>query len=102
MNSQKFGSIKVPPFDRANYNLWNKKMTLFIRATNPLYMGILENNPFVPMWVVEASVVDGVRIDAGSVPKDPSEITPPEKEFMALDTSLQLFIVDSMDSNMCH
>ena len=63
-------------------------MTLFIKATNPLYMRILENGPFVPMRVVEASVVDGVRIYDTSVPKDPSEITPPEKEFMALDTSL--------------
>jgi len=80
MNSQKVGSIKVPPFDRVNYNLWKKKMTLFIRATNPLFMGILENGPFVPMKAVEASGIDGVRIDATSVPKDPSEITPPEKE----------------------
>ena len=77
-------------------------MTLFIKATNPLYMGILENGPFVPMKVVESSVVDRVMIEDTSVPKESSEITPPEKEFMALDTSLQLFIVDSMDSNMCH
>ena len=47
MSSQKVGSIKIPPFDKENYCLWKKKMTLFIKAANPLYMGIMDNGPFV-------------------------------------------------------
>ena len=46
MSSQKVGSIKIPPFDKENYSPW-KKMTLFIKAANQLYMGILKNGPFV-------------------------------------------------------
>ena len=48
MSSQKVGSIKIPPLDKENYNLWKKKMTSFIKAANQLYMGILENGPFIP------------------------------------------------------
>ena len=73
MSSQKVGSIKVPQFDRVNYNLWKKKMTLFIKASNPLYMGILENGPFVPMKMIPESTVDGVRVPQRSTPKDPTE-----------------------------
>ena len=51
MSSQKIGSIKVPPFDRVNYNLWKKKMTLYIRAANPKYEEYLRMGPFVPMKI---------------------------------------------------
>ena len=102
MSSQKIGSIKVPPFERANYNLWKKKMTLFIKAANPAYIGILENGPFVPMKIIPETVEDGVRIPQRSTPKEPTEYTDSDKEFIALDTGLQLIIVDSMDSEMSH
>ena len=49
MSSQKIGSIKVPPFDRVNYNLWKKKMTMYIRVANPKYEEYLRMGPFIPM-----------------------------------------------------
>ena len=47
--------IKVPPFTRDDFGLWKMKMLLFIKASNPLYIGILENGPFVPMKPVSES-----------------------------------------------
>ena len=41
------GTVKVPKFDKENYNLWKIKMLLFIKAANPLYPDILKNGPFV-------------------------------------------------------
>ena len=71
MSSQKVGSIKIPPFDKENYSLWKKKMTLFIKAANPLYMGIMENGPFVPHKMIHESVTDtGERIPQKFVPKE--------------------------------
>lgn len=103
MSSQKISSIKVPQFDRDNYNLWKKKMILFIKATNPLYMGILQNGPFVPTKpFVEKTAADGTRIPAGTIPKPLTEYSDAEKEIVALDDSLQLIIVDAMDSTMSH
>ncbi|KAL8111634.1 hypothetical protein AgCh_019381 [Apium graveolens] len=55
MNTQKLSSIKIPTFDKSNYTLWKKKMMLFIRMTNPLYVQILKNGPFTPMERVEES-----------------------------------------------
>ena len=73
MGSQKIGSIKVPQFDKDNYNLWKKKMTLFIKAANPLYMGILQNGPYIPMKSVPASTTpEGTRIPERSIPKEVS------------------------------
>ena len=63
MNNQRIGSIKVPPSDRTNYNLWKKKMMLFIKVSNPLYVGILLNGPYILMEVVvESNTTAGVRI----------------------------------------
>ena len=42
INTQKISSIKIPTFDKTNYTLWKKKMLLFIRMANPLYIQILK------------------------------------------------------------
>ena len=76
-------------------------MTLYIKATNPLYMGILKNGPHVPMRSTpEGSNADGTRIPERSIPKTATEYTPADLENIVLYTSLQLIIVDSMDSTM--
>ena len=103
MNNQRIGSIKVRPFDRDNYNLWKKKMMLFMKASNPLYIGILLNGPYVLMEVVvESTTTTGVRIPSSSTPRDPSKYTETDKELINLDTSLQLIIVESTDNDMGH
>ena len=102
MSSQKIGSIKVSPFDRVNYNLWKKKMTLYIRATNPKYEEYLRMGPFVPMKIISETSEGDVRVPQRFTPKELSEFSDSDKESVALDTNLQLIIVDSMDSDMCH
>ena len=89
MNNQRIGSIKVPPFDRDNYNLWKKKMMLFMKASNPLYIGILLIGPYVPMEVVaESTTTAGIRIPSSSTPRDPSKYTETAKKLINLNTSL--------------
>ena len=76
MSFEKVGSIKIPPFDKENYNLWKKKMTLFIKAATPLYMGILENGPFVPQQLIPESVTETrERIPQKFMPKESSEFS---------------------------
>ena len=76
-------------------------MTLFIKAANPLYMGIMENVPFVPQKLIPESVTEtGERIPQKFVPKESSEFSDTKKDKVALDTSLQLIIVDSLDISM--
>ncbi|KAK1366507.1 hypothetical protein POM88_042068 [Heracleum sosnowskyi] len=100
---QKSNSIKIPAFDKENYSIWKRKILLFIKAANPLYPGILENGPFIPRKEIEATTVNGEIIPAHWVPKDPSEISEPEKEKMVLDDHLQLILLDSLtlDKAMC-
>ena len=49
MSSQKNCNVKIPKFDKDNYNLWKMKMMLFMKATNPMFPDILKNGPFVPL-----------------------------------------------------
>ena len=76
-------------------------MTLFIKAANQLYMGILENGPFVPQKLIPESVTEtGERILQKFMPKESSEFSDTETDKVALDTSLQLIIVESLDTTM--
>ena len=101
MSSQKVGSNKIPPFDKENYNLWKKKMTLFIQAANPLYMGVLENGPFVPQKLIPESMTKtGERIPQMFIQKEPSEFSDMEKDKVVLDTILQLIVIESLDTTM--
>ena len=92
MSSQKVESIKIPPFDKENYSLWKKKMTLFIRAANPLYMGILENGLFVPQKLISESVTEtGEKIPQKFMPKDPSDFSDTEKDKVAFGYKLSTY-----------
>ncbi|KAL8125297.1 hypothetical protein AgCh_012834 [Apium graveolens] len=73
MNTQKINSIKIPTFDKANYTLWKKKMLLFIRMANPLYIQIFKNGPFTPMVRVKETTDGDMVILAHYAPKDPYE-----------------------------
>ena len=55
MSTQKLG-IKVPPFDRDDYNNWKKKMILFIRVDNLMYIEILENGMFIPIKIIPETI----------------------------------------------
>ncbi|KAL8103330.1 hypothetical protein AgCh_027773 [Apium graveolens] len=100
MNTQKISSIKIPPFDKANYTLWKKKMLLFIRMTNHLYIVILKNGPFTPIVRVEETTDGDMVIPAHYAPEDPSEYTEPEREKVSLDSALQLILIESLDNIM--
>ena len=101
MSTPKLG-IKVPPFDKDDYNNWKMKMLLYVRVANPMYIRILENGPFMPMKIIPESVENGVRIPQKSVPKEKSEYTETDKEYIAHDHNLQLIIVESMTKTMTH
>ncbi|KAK1372977.1 hypothetical protein POM88_029170 [Heracleum sosnowskyi] len=95
--------IKVPPFTRNDFGLWKMKMLLFIKASNPLYIGILENGPYLPMKSIEETTTpEGNRIPAGTQPKDISEYTDSDKELIRLDTGLMLILTDSADKEMSY
>ena len=100
MSTQKISSVKIPSFDKNNYNLWKRKMLLFIKAANPLFPGFLKNGPFVPQTFVPEATINGELILAHNIPKKISEYTEAEKEKVALDDCLQLIIIESLDNDM--
>ena len=100
MSSQKLSSIKIPAFDKANYNLWKKKMLMFIKMANPMYIEILKNGPFVPQTMVPATTVGDEVVPPKFVQKDPSQYSESEKEKVSLDSGLQLILIESLDNVM--
>ena len=75
MANQRF---KIPPFDRDHYELWKGRMNLYIKMTNPVYLQILVNGPFVPMQIIYESTDGGVVIPQRSEPKDASDFSEAE------------------------
>lgn len=93
-------SIKIPPFDKTNYNLWKRKILLFSKASNSLLLRILENGPFVPQTFIPVTTVNSEVIPPHRVPKKAIDFTKSEKEKVALDDCLQLIIIKSLDNDM--
>ena len=100
MSTQRVSSVKIPVFDRNNYGLWKKKMTLFLQVANPKYMNVLRTGPIVPMIIKLERTENGVTIPARSYPKDPKTFTGDEKEDASLDINLQLILIESLDPVM--
>ena len=101
MTTQKVGAVKIPLFDKVNYEMWKKKMLLFLRVANPKYIDVLMNGPKIPMVTEMQVVVDNVVISpAKHYPKDPKDYTADEKEDSLLDAHLQLILIDCFDTLM--
>ena len=100
MSSQKLSSIKIHVFDKANYTLWKKKMLLFIKMANPMYLDILKNGPFVSQTTVHATIVADEVVPPKFVQKDPSQYSESEKQKVSLDSGLQLILIESLDNVM--
>ena len=89
MTTQRVSSIKIPLFDKENYGLWKKKMTLFLQVANQKYMGVLKNGPKIPMVIVAERIENNiVVITARTYTKDPAYYTPDDKEDASLGIDL--------------
>lgn len=101
MSTQKVSTVKIPAFDRNNYGLWKKKMSLFLQVSNPKYMKLLKIGPIVHMIFEAETIMDGVvTAPARSYLKDPKTVTADEKEEASLDLNLQLILIESLDPVM--
>ena len=74
MSIQKVGSIKILKSDKDNYNLWKKKMDLFIKTTNSKYFEILDKGPFVSMKIFFWKCRRWRRDSSRAYPKGPIKI----------------------------
>ena len=98
MTTQSVINVKIPLFDKENYGLWKKKMTLFLQVANPKYLGVLKNGPKILMVIVAESIENNIVVVAArTYPKYPADYTPDEKEDASLCINLQLILVDSLD-----
>ena len=97
MTTERVSSVKIPLFDKENYGLWKKKMTLFLQVANPKYLGVLKNGPKIPMVIISESLENNIIVVvARTYPKDPADYTPNKKEYASLNINLQLILVESM------
>ena len=97
MSSHKLSSIKIPPFYRDNYILLKKKMLLFLDMTNTTYGEMLKNGPFTHVILVPETTIGDEIVPGQWVPKDPSLYSDSERENIAMDKSLQLILIESID-----
>ncbi|XP_074323206.1 uncharacterized protein LOC141660144 [Apium graveolens] len=95
MSSQKIGGFKVPKFDKANYNLWKKRMLLYLRAADHRYIKVIEKGPFV-------FEIEDPNDDKKRIPKNPDDYTEKDIELDSLDAKVQHLLMESMDDDMSH
>lgn len=95
MSSKKVSGLKVPKFDKANYNLWKKRILLYLRAADHRYIKIIQNGPYV---FEEVDPNDSER----RITLDPSRYTDKEYELDGLDASVQNILMEAMDDDMGH
>ena len=95
MSSQKVGSLKVPMFDKGNYNLWKKRMLLYLRAADPRYIKVLQKGPYI-FEIQDPNDVERM------IPKNPENYTDKENELDNLDARLQALLMEAMDDDMSH
>ena len=89
MTTQKVGTMKIPMFDKNNYGLWKKKMTIFLQVANVKYFNVLKTVPKIPMVIKPEQVENEVVIaPARTYQKDPKEYTSDEKDDASLDLNL--------------
>ena len=81
MSSQKIGGLKVPKFDKGNYNLWKKRMLLYLRAVDHRYIKIIQKGPYV------FEEVDPENTEK-RIPKNPDNYTEKEIELDGLDVKV--------------
>ena len=70
---------------------------LFMKAINPMFPDILKNGPFVPLEEIVETTSGTSIVPATMKPKNPSRWNDSEKVNVALDSHLQLRIIDSME-----
>ncbi|XP_074352748.1 uncharacterized protein LOC141691896 [Apium graveolens] len=95
MSSQKIGGLKVPKFDKANYNLWKKMMLLHLRAADHRYIKVIEKGPFV-------FEIEDPNDDEKRIPKNPDDYTEKDIELDSLDAKVHHLLMESMDDDMSH
>ena len=72
-------------------------MLLFMDMANTTYGELLKNGPFTPVILVPETTIGDEIVPAQWVPKDPSLYSDSEKEKIAMDKSLQLILIESLD-----
>jgi gag-polypeptide of LTR copia-type/Zinc knuckle len=100
MATRKSSAVKIPMFNKENFGHWKKKMLLYIRVANPLYMKVLTDGPIPIMKSVETIDDAGVKTTTNVENKDFSTFSSEQKEIAVLDDNLQLILIDSLDETM--
>ncbi|XP_074377221.1 uncharacterized protein LOC141718736 [Apium graveolens] len=95
MSSQKIGGLKVPKFDKANYNLLKKRMLLYLIAADHRYIKVIKKGPFV-------FEIEDPNDDEKRIPKNPDDYTEKDIELDSLDAKVHHLLMESMDDDMSH
>ncbi|KAL8134196.1 hypothetical protein AgCh_009303 [Apium graveolens] len=75
MSLNKYESIKIPMLKKTEYPTWNVKMIMHLEATDPVYLDVINDGPYMPTKLVRATPTFAEHYQL----KENSEWTPEEK-----------------------
>ena len=98
MSGYKDGNTKIPMLKRNKYTRWEVKMLHHLEATDPNYLDIIYDGPFIPTKVVPQATIEGKVVEENQVDKPKSRWTPQDKENVLKDAKVRNILFNSLDT----
>ena len=96
MSLNKYKSIKIPILKKTEYPTWKVKMLMYLEATDPDYLDVINDGPFMPTKRVPATPTIAEHYQL----KEKTEWTPEEKVVVLKDAKVRNILHNSLDSVM--
>ncbi|KAL8118026.1 hypothetical protein AgCh_015791 [Apium graveolens] len=84
MSLNKYESIKIPILKKTEYTTWKVKMLMYLEATDPDYLDVINDGPFMPTKLVPATPTVAEHYQL----KQKTEWTPEEKVAVLKDAKI--------------
>ena len=94
MSLNKYESIKIPILKKTEYPTWKVKMLMHPEATDPDYLDVINDGPYMPTKLVPATPTISEHYQL----KEKSEWTPEEKVVVLNDAKVRKILHNSLDS----
>ena len=96
MSLNKYESIKIPILKKTEYPTWKVKMLMYLEATDPDYLDVINDGPFMPIKLVPATptVAEHYQLN------EKTEWTPEEKVVVLKDAKVRNILHNSLNSVM--
>ncbi|KAK1399609.1 hypothetical protein POM88_009472 [Heracleum sosnowskyi] len=94
MSGNRYETMKIPMLKKFEFSTWKVKMTMYLEASDPDYIDMINDGAFVPTKPVATTEITPANV----ILKEKKEWTPEEKEAMLKDANVRNILHNSLDT----